>query len=68
MITPRISRFERKIIAAIFLPLSFVTGLLGMNVGGIPWSGAWWGFPAVIFGLVVITLGLWVMFRRFRWV
>jgi zinc transporter len=47
-----------SIVALIFLPLTFITGLLGMNVEGIPYAGhprAFWGvvgFCALI-GLVV---------------
>lgn len=35
-----------SIVALIFLPLTFITGLLGMNVGGVPFArdpgGFWW--------------------------
>ncbi|MCG3267566.1 CorA family divalent cation transporter [Yoonia sp. I 8.24] len=35
----RIARngYTLSVVAAIFLPLSFITGLLGVNVGGMPW-------------------------------
>ncbi|MHC5349755.1 zinc transporter ZntB [Metapseudomonas furukawaii] len=50
-----------------FLPLSFLTGLLGMNVGGIPGSEAPFGFLAAC-GLMLGIAGfqLW-LFRRLRW-
>jgi zinc transporter len=56
-----------SIVAAIFLPLSFVTGLLGINVGGIPGANSVLGFPVVIILLLIIAVGLWVFFRRHRW-
>lgn len=33
------------VVAAIFLPLGFLTGLLGINVGGIPGEDSDYGFP-----------------------
>jgi zinc transporter len=56
-----------SIIAAIFLPLSFVTGLLGINVGGIPGADSALGFPAVILLMIFIAAGLWAFFRWRRW-
>ncbi|MDU8913575.1 zinc transporter ZntB [Aestuariicoccus sp. MJ-SS9] len=53
-----------SVVASIFLPLGLVTGLLGMNVGGIPGTASPWGFAAVCGGLVVIGLGLLLWFRR----
>ena len=56
-----------SIIAAIFLPLSFVTGLLGINVGGIPGAESTLGFPAVVLLMIFIAGGLWAFFRWRRW-
>ena len=56
-----------SIVATIFLPLGFLTGLLGVNVGGIPGddsSYAFWIFTAVCVGLVGIQV---VIFRRLKW-
>lgn len=36
------------VVAFIFLPLTFVTGLLGMNVEGIPFAGSPWAFWGVV--------------------
>jgi len=56
-----------SIVAAIFLPLSFVKGLLGINVGGIPGADSALGFPAVIVLMLVIAAGIWALFRWRRW-
>ena len=56
-----------SIVAAIFLPLSFLTGLLGINVGGIPGAENKWAFLFVTFLLIVIALLLIGIFRRIRW-
>jgi zinc transporter len=54
-------------IAAIFLPLSFITGLLGINVGGIPGAGDRHAFLAVIGLLAVISVAQWLYFRWRKW-
>ena len=56
-----------SVVAAIFLPLSFLTGLLGINVGGIPGAESPLGFPVVIIIMLIIALGLWFFFRWRRW-
>ncbi len=54
-----------SVVAAIFLPLSFLTGLLGINVGGIPGAEAGWAFLAVCIGLVVLLAAeIWFLRRR----
>lgn len=55
------------VVAGIFLPLGLLTGLLGINVGGIPGADTPWAFAAVAVGLVAVAaIELWVL-RRFRW-
>lgn len=57
-----------SVAAAIFLPLTFVTGLLGINVGGIPGSGYRWAFYIVVVVILVLLAGqLWFLRHR-RWV
>ncbi|WP_275097348.1 zinc transporter ZntB [Sedimenticola hydrogenitrophicus] len=56
-----------SVIAAIFLPLSFVTGLLGINVGGIPGAESSLGFPLVVVGMLLVAVGLLLFFRWRRW-
>ena len=55
-----------SIIAGIFLPLGFLTGLFGINVGGMPGvdnSSAFYWFCGVLTGLAVFEIYL---FRRLR--
>ena len=55
------------IISAIFLPLGFLTGLFGINIGGMPGvedPHAFWWFVGF---LVVISLGLLFWMIRRRW-
>lgn len=54
------------VVAFIFLPLTFVTGLLGMNVDGIPFAQEGWAFWGVVgFCLViaVVVMG-WFAYRQ----
>lgn len=54
------------VVAFIFLPLTFVTGLLGMNVEGIPFASRAWAFWGVVVfcGTIALTVAGWFAFRK----
>lgn len=56
------------IITGIFLPMSFLTGLLGVNVGGLPGSANPHGFLIACSIMGAVGVGQWWLFRRLRWV
>lgn len=56
-----------SIITAIFLPLGLITGLLGVNVGGIPGTNNQHAFYILCGLMVVMGLGVWWILRRNRW-
>ena len=56
-----------SIVSAIFLPLGFATGLLGINVGGIPGAENHYAFAIFIGILVALAGGLLVFFRYKKW-
>ena len=56
-----------SVVATLFLPITFITGLLGMNVGGIPWGGAPQGFFLVTGLLLLLVVLLLWLFRKIRW-
>ncbi|MBU4132566.1 MAG: zinc transporter ZntB [Proteobacteria bacterium] len=56
-----------SIVTVIFLPLGLLTGLLGINVGGIPGAESRWAFPLVSLGIIAIAGGLILWFRRIKW-
>lgn len=56
-----------SIVAAIFLPLGFVTGLLGVNVGGIPGASNDHGFEVLSLLLLIIILLQLAVLKRKRW-
>ncbi|MGD8253062.1 MAG: zinc transporter ZntB [Syntrophobacterales bacterium] len=56
-----------SVVAAIFLPLGFLTGLLGINVGGIPgaeYKAAFAIFCTFLGAIVTIEL---IIFRKKKW-
>jgi zinc transporter len=56
-----------SVIAAIFLPLGFLTGLLGVNIGGIPGvnnSYAFGFFCGILFVIVMIQI---YIFKKNKW-
>jgi zinc transporter len=68
-INERLSRntYTLSVVASVFLPLSLLTGLLGINVGGIPLADSPWGFWVICGILVVVVSGELLFFRRMRW-
>jgi zinc transporter len=58
--------YRLSLVATLFLPLGFLTGLLGINVGGIPGSDVDWAFWAVCALLTGLGLFGWWLLRRFR--
>ncbi len=56
-----------SVLAAFFLPLTFITGLLGINVGGIPFSGHDYGFTAVCVIIAALSIILITIFKKLKW-
>ncbi|MET0067367.1 MAG: zinc transporter ZntB [Candidatus Thiodiazotropha sp.] len=54
-----------SLVTAIFLPLSFLTGVFGMNVMGLPGVDNPWGFLLVVAGMLLLAagVGVWMRFR-----
>lgn len=57
-----------SVVAAIFLPLSFLTGLLGMNVAGLPGTSNPSAFLFAVVIMAGIGVGLAVLFKLKRWI
>ena len=57
-----------SVVATVFLPLTLVSGMLGMNVGGIPGEKTEWAFTALCVGFVaVVAVEFWIV-RRLKWI
>ncbi|WP_094226515.1 magnesium/cobalt transporter CorA [Methanolobus psychrotolerans] len=55
------------IIATIFIPLTFVAGMYGMNFTYMPELDWKWGYPAVWFVNILIFLSMYTYFRKKKW-
>lgn len=65
--TSQEATYKLGVMAGIFLPLTFFTGLLGSNVAGIPYAEEPWAFWGVV-GLCSAVTGLiLLLFWRLRW-
>lgn len=56
------------IVAAVLLPPSLITGLFGINVGGMPGIESPWSFGFVVAGLVVLATVEIILLRRLKWI
>ncbi len=54
-------------VTVVFMPLTLLTGVLGMNVAGIPFSDNDHAFWSVCVGLIMISLGIVWWMRGKRW-
>jgi len=55
-------------VTAIFMPLTLITGLLGMNVAGIPFADSPWAFLVVVLGLAVFAGATVAWLHRKHWI
>ena len=55
------------IVAVIFMPITFLSGLLGVNIKGIPGADSPWAFPVFCLILLAISLGTLSAFRYKKW-
>lgn len=55
------------VVALVFLPLTFVTGLLGMNVDGIPFAHRPWAFWGVVLFCIGVGAAVALWFKATRW-
>ena len=55
------------IVAAIFLPLSFLTGVFGMNVAGLPGTTDTGAFLYLSLGMACVAIGSIICMRLKKW-
>jgi magnesium transporter len=55
------------IIATIFMPLTFIAGIYGMNFKYMPELGWRWGYPAIWLIVVIIGISMLIYFKKKKW-
>lgn len=56
------------VISTIFMPLTFLAGVYGMNFDYMPELRLRWGYPALLVVMLTIAVSMLVIFRRRKWI
>jgi len=56
------------IVATIFIPLSWIAGIYGMNFDYMPELRVWWAYPATLASMVAAALGMLGWFKYKDWI
>ena len=55
------------VITTIFMPLSFIASIYGMNFEYMPELKSKWGYPLVLAVMAAVGVGMLIVFRKKRW-
>lgn len=56
------------IMASIFIPLTFLAGIYGMNFEGMPELHSAWGYPVTLGIMLITAIAMLYRFRRLGWI
>jgi zinc transporter len=54
------------VVSALLLPATFITGMFGMNVGGLPWRASPLGFADACLLMAVSVVVMLLILKRVR--
>lgn len=54
------------VVSAFFLPIGFLTGLLGVNVGGVPLADSPYGFAIICGVIVAVLIAQFALFKKLK--
>lgn len=55
------------LVSTVYMPLTFIVGIYGMNFKHMPELSQRWAYPMVLVVLLVIAVGHYIWFKRKRW-
>jgi magnesium transporter len=69
LLTTRLNEVMKvlTVISTIFIPLTFITGIYGMNFRFMPELEWRWGYPLALLGMAGIGVTLYFYYRRKKW-
>lgn len=56
------------VVSAVFLPLGLISGMMGINVGGMPWTEdgmGFWYVTTIVIGIGIIQM---IIFKLMKWI
>ncbi len=69
LLTTRLNEVMKvlTVISTIFIPLTFITGIYGMNFRSMPELEWRWGYPLALLGMAGVGVALYFYYRRKKW-
>lgn len=55
------------VFSAFFMPITFIVGVYGMNFRHMPELEWYWGYPACMLLILLISAGIYVWFKKKKW-